>query len=320
MFRRSTKKPRRQPRLPRVARHPGRWRSFPQSRGLFIMPKVRPKGKPTGLPDASHQSVNHVFSGFSGFQGIQDRHGPGASPQAGVTEHPSGEAERQNPPAIDKAEDPRVAALQGGDLADMVSVVFDGGLRAGAEVWESPMLDFVRWIRTHSATVKLQAKPAWLMVAQILRTPFWKNNTPDGWWQSRFYIDEEDAEIGFLHYWDKVRTAPNADSLDYAALMADLKPLTLLKSVAERRSSKYYRFVGLCAYLQRGAGKSRPIALPVERIGVALGVQPMSVSRYREWGLEDGYLRFHAKGYRAVGNTPGRADEFIFDLKLFPGI
>lgn len=115
---------------------------------------------------------------------------------------------------------------------------------------------------------------------------------------------------------DQAKAATTADSLVYASILALNHPVELREEVTDRRSTRYKFFVSLCAYLQRGRGKN-PIALPVERIGELLGVSPMTVSRYREWGEEDGYLTHTRAAVHGPGKK-GRADEYIFDMDRFP--
>src|SRR5262249_25123370 len=94
------------------------------------------------------------------------------------------------------------------------------------------------------------------------------------------------------------------------------KPLQPSDDEAARRTDGYARFVSIAGWLQVGMGNC-PIMLPVEKLAHILEVTPMTVSRYRQWGIEDGYLKevkphtFHGK---AKG---GKATEFVFDVSLF---
>jgi hypothetical protein len=113
-----------------------------------------------------------------------------------------------------------------------------------------------------------------------------------------------------------VRYLPGQGPLENAIDEARVLPLDLAAEVMERRSDYYPVFVALAGHLQVIMG-ARPILLPVEKVGPLLGVKPMTVSRYRECAIEDGYLRevtpavFRAKGKR------GRATEFVFNVSRF---
>jgi hypothetical protein len=137
----------------------------------------------------------------------------------------------------------------------------------------------------------------------------------DAW---RFYlkIDGENAEVEFVGVWEKVRYRPGQGPLDNALELAQLHPLSIREELVERRSAGYPKFVSLAGWLQVGMGV-QPILLPVEKVGTILTVTPMTVSRYRQWAIEDYYLRevkaaaFEGKGRR------GKAAEFVFNVGLW---
>ena len=61
----------------------------------------------------------------------------------------------------------------------------------------------------------------------------------------------------------------------------------------------------------------RTILLPVEELARRLGTQPVTISRYRRWAVQDGYLReVKPHEFRGKGK-PGKATEFRFNVSLF---
>ncbi len=132
-----------------------------------------------------------------------------------------------------------------------------------------------------------------------------------------FDVSLEDAQAEFFGAWDKVRYLPGFDPLRNALEHARRKPLQLKPETAARRPDGYAAFVSIAGWLQVGAG-DRNILLPFEDLGDMLGVEPMTISRYRRWAKEDGFLKevkpyeFHGKG------GGGKAAEFRFDVPRFP--
>ena len=64
----------------------------------------------------------------------------------------------------------------------------------------------------------------------------------------------------------------------------------------------------------------RNILLPVAEVAELLGVESITISRYRRWAVEDGYL-VELKPYEFAGKGKGgRATEFRFNVGLYPGL
>lgn len=197
-------------------------------------------------------------------------------------------------------------------LPDYITGLFSRGdvIRGVLLDWQTPMLSFVRWAKSHPDMAAQAATGAWGLVASVVKR--WKGAGPDYWWSRHFGVTEEDAEVQFLHWWTRVRSLPTADPLEYALALADECPLRLRAEVAARaRSKNYPRFVGLCGYLQRNVGSRRPIFFDGARAGELLGVTKMSVSRYCGWAVEDAYL------VKVRESSPGRCAEYKFDLSRF---
>ena len=172
----------------------------------------------------------------------------------------------------------------------------------------SPLWYFVRALKGHPAFIWLEPPTAWLKLQQALGG----DEKSDEVWCQYSADDLETIQVAFLDSWAKVQ-CPLGDPLNNAALLAHHLPMRLAPETAERRSHGYPRFVSMAGWLQVHAG-CNPIFLPVERVGELLGVTPRTVSTYRQWAVEDGYL----KRLTAPAKGPGRpADRFRFNVKRF---
>jgi hypothetical protein len=136
-------------------------------------------------------------------------------------------------------------------------------------------------------------------------------------WERWLDVSREDAHAEFYGAWDQVRFLPGRMPLESALEYADRLPLELNAETREGRPEGYQRFISIAGWLQVGMG-DRNILLPVEDLAEALGVQPMTVSRYRKWAEEDGFLK-QVKGhvYKGKGRG-GKATEFRFKVGRFP--
>jgi hypothetical protein len=138
-------------------------------------------------------------------------------------------------------------------------------------------------------------------------------------WPGWFGVDREDAEAEVLRSWDKIRILVGGTPLDSALKFADECPLGLRPELKECRSTGYPRFISMAAYLQVGRGNDH-ILLPCDDVSKLLGVTAMTVSRYRAWAVEDGYLTVVKPHEPYRGKKPTRATEFRFDLSKFPNL
>jgi hypothetical protein len=185
--------------------------------------------------------------------------------------------------------------------------------------WRSPLFEFVRVVKAHPDVRGLTAAKAMRAVGAVFKS--WAGRKPaeqrkaDDW---EFWLGEprDDAQAEFLAVWDKVRFLPGDSPLEAAAAAAENTPLDLRQDVMERRSDGYPRFVALAGWLQVIAG-NRNIMLPVANVGALLGVQPMTVSRYRAWAVEDRYLREMRPSKFYGEGQGGRAAEYRFDTSRF---
>ena len=134
-----------------------------------------------------------------------------------------------------------------------------------------------------------------------------------GWEILDTYLNDDDIYFEFVCNWDAVRYRIGQTPLGNAVAQALAHPL------APKRASRhleflagYSLFVSTAGWLQVAMG-NRPILLPVEKLGAILGRAPMTITRYRQTAIRDGYLKIvqeHAHGQ-------GRATEFFFDVTRF---
>jgi hypothetical protein len=191
---------------------------------------------------------------------------------------------------------------------------------AKAGRWQSELFRFVRIAKAHPDLTGLTARQAFRKVEKVIKA--WllsirEVRPGDDVWERCLDVNAEDAESEFMDLWEKIRYVPGAGPLENALEAAEADPLSLSAEVRDRRSAGYPVFVSLAGHLQVCMG-ARTILLPVEKVAPLLGVKAMTISRYRHWAIEDGFLRetkehsFRKKGQRDT------ATEYVFDVTLFP--
>ena len=162
----------------------------------------------------------------------------------------------------------------------------DGGRGSGNPFFRfhTQLWTFTRVVKSHFAESADADVVFWdLVVPEIERRGGWE--ILDTW------LDAEEIYFEFVCNWDAVRYRIGQSPLSNAEMMAEDHPLE------PRRASKrpgflkrYARFVSIAGWLQVSMG-NRPILLPVEKLGGLLGVRPMTITRYRQTALQDGYLK-----------------------------
>ena len=147
---------------------------------------------------------------------------------------------------------------------------------------------------------------------------FWEIVVPEierrgGWEILDTCLDAEEIYLEFVCNWDAVRYRIGQTPLSNASMMAEEHPLE------PRRASKrpdflkrYARFVSIAGWLQVSMGNN-PILLPVSKLADLLGVRPMTITRYRQTAIRDGYLKVVSEHVY----SKGRATEFLFDVSRF---
>ena len=124
-----------------------------------------------------------------------------------------------------------------------------------------------------------------------------------------------------------VRYRPGSDPLHQAFVANQMLRLLVSPGTREKRpleppekrsTQDYEFFVGLAGHLQVAMGL-RNILLPCEAVAELMEIDKGTVSRYRRWAVEDGYLVIIKKHkYRPGGG--GKATEFRIDPSIWEGL
>ena len=194
--------------------------------------------------------------------------------------------------------------------------------------WRSNLWTFTRLMKAHPDLKDKSGKFALARVEKVISG--WpvecqdvRKNAPivkkaELRWPEWFYVEAEDARVEFISNWDSVRCLPGYSPLKYAIEQADDKPMSFSEDDEDLdRSPGYVRFLSIAGWLQVANG-NRGIMLPVERISHLLGVEPMTVSRYRKWAVQDGFLRIVKLHHFNPKKGAGEATQFRFDVSLVP--
>jgi hypothetical protein len=187
-----------------------------------------------------------------------------------------------------------------------------------AECWESPLWGFLRLAKAHPELIKADAGEALRRVERVLMAWNKAADLPRGAdpWGEWFDVEQEDARAEFFEAWDKIRLLPGRTPLEAALELARATPLILRPEERRTRPPGYTAFVSLAGWLQVVAGDQN-ILLPVEDVGRLLRCSPRTVSSYRRWAAQDGYLRLVRGHVFRSKDEVGQATEFRFDVRLF---
>jgi hypothetical protein len=184
--------------------------------------------------------------------------------------------------------------------------------------WQSSLFHLVRLVKAHPAAASWTAKQAIKQMETVMKS--WRRSvTPqkraEDDWTVWLGLGREDAHVEIIAVWDKVRYLAGHSPLESALEQARRQPLRPSDDEIERSSERYPLFVSLAGWLQVGMG-NRNILLPVAEVAGLLEVEPMTVSRYRKWAIEHGYLK-EVLPYKKPAGKQGKATEFRFDVSLF---
>jgi hypothetical protein len=119
--------------------------------------------------------------------------------------------------------------------------------------------------------------------------------------------DDEDGREEFVTTWDVVQLAEDEEPLAAAAERAEKKPYRFKTG---HYGAKYQKFLNIGYRLQQ-IRRNKPIYLPCERLAKILGVSSMRITNYRQFALEEGYLRLVEK-HHFVPGSGGRSTAFRF--------
>jgi hypothetical protein len=163
--------------------------------------------------------------------------------------------------------------------------------------WQTPAWDFGRFAKAHPALLNLDENEALLLVKRTIGSKFWED---------QLEMDPADAEMAFDNIWVQCRAVPGYDPVTIAILEA--------RKAAGQGSTEgpvgYTTFLEVARSLKRQL-KETPFMLPCHKLAPMLGCKPMTISRYRQKAIRDGYLKIvKVHSFRSV--SKGEATEFLF--------
>jgi hypothetical protein len=179
---------------------------------------------------------------------------------------------------------------------------------------KSPLFQFLRWSEAHPDLRNLPPEKAW---------PKWRKALPDEidptfpLWEMFQGLSMDDVQAEFFDSWGKFRYLPGDTPLEGALELALQNPLELREGHRRAALAGYVRFLSLAGWLQVEMG-DRNILLPVMTVAELLGVKHPTISRYRHWAMEDGFLIQKKAHRKPQGGYQGDATEFRFDVSQFP--
>jgi len=185
-----------------------------------------------------------------------------------------------------------------------------GELEAYDEIYPPAFFVFVRMCKGYWPEGK-KADAAFDEVAPIVKKL--------GGWPPSFgneEIDGEEAYAEFVTLWDKVRYRPDETPLTNAAVKAKAYPLGTLRSTKDRPLPGYDRFVSLAGWLQVSMG-DKPIMLPCRACAEILHTTARTVSSWRQWAVEDGFLKIQQE-HRYHPGGESEATVFRFAVNRWP--
>jgi hypothetical protein len=172
--------------------------------------------------------------------------------------------------------------------------------------WFTDLWSFTRLIKGHPSMTGKSAIEAADSVQQIfLELDPYETDPWARWLQS----DSGDPRMEFVHTWGKIKYKPGYSPLNAAIEQEDQEPWNPPPQY-EVPTEKYRRFLGIARQLQIIMG-DRNIFLPCEKVAAAMGVDPMTISRYRRWAIKDRLLIVQRE-HKFRGKGAGEATEFRF--------
>lgn len=178
----------------------------------------------------------------------------------------------------------------------------------GNGVWRSSLFHFVRLVMGH---ISMRDEDDPRSAFQVVEATFQESKGGLPW--SGLGLARAEACSEFFGVWMKVRCRAGASILGQAHHLAKRYPLDLPRSVIKRRPDGYPEFISLAGWLQVVVG-ARPMWLAEKNLAELMSVTTTTISRYRRWASEDGFVRYHKR----YGGKRGWADEFYFNIGLFP--
>ncbi|MDY7107510.1 MAG: hypothetical protein SYC29_02635, partial [Planctomycetota bacterium] len=194
--------------------------------------------------------------------------------------------------------------------------------------WQSDLWAFTRMMKAHPALKDQSAEHALREIERVIaQWPFIPTEefTQDvaksrsisvkatvRWW-CWFHVWPEDARVEFLSNWDAVRCIPGHTPLDGAIEQAERHRISFSDEQLSINTVGYQRFLSIAGWLQVTRG-NRNILLPCEKLSEPLRVKPGTISRYRKFAMDDGFLRL----MKRHSFKDREATEFRFDVSRVP--
>lgn len=163
--------------------------------------------------------------------------------------------------------------------------------------WQTPAWDFGRFAKAHPDLIDLDENTALLVVKAAI-----------GWrfWETHLDMDCADAEIAFDDIWVKCRAVPGYDPVTLAVRGAKES----ITETAESGPAGYQTFLEVAKRLHHQLG-GEAFMLPCHKLAAMLGCKPMTISRYRQKAIREGFLRIE-KEHSFRSRQKGEATEFSF--------
>ena len=186
--------------------------------------------------------------------------------------------------------------------------------------WSTPCFWLVRLLKAHPELGPMAAQDVITKIEKTIHEWELYHEWPEGFWQRFFLTNRYAAHAEILDIWDQIKRLPGHDALENAAEFSRQHPLSLDDARSEKRgrNPKYLEFVSLCAWLQLTV-QPDPIAIPCREFAAALGIDAMTISRFRKWALQDGLMiPFEKHEFHGVGSKSNKASTFRFRADLWP--
>jgi hypothetical protein len=175
--------------------------------------------------------------------------------------------------------------------------------------WHSPVWHFAWLLSGHPA---LRGRDGYEVAEAVFpRLQESLGLSAEEFWASAFEGEcssEEDGLADFASSFSGVRHPPGTNRLQVALFYAEREAV----EPPHRRTPGYGRLISLAFWLHK-LSDGAPIFLPCHQVAMLLGVQPMTVSRWRREAIADGLLKPTKQHSFSVKLGRGQATEFRFN-------
>ncbi|MBK8180869.1 MAG: hypothetical protein IPK67_18650 [Planctomycetes bacterium] len=168
------------------------------------------------------------------------------------------------------------------------------------------LFTFVRALKGHPAMKAASAEQAYAEVMELQR------RSPKVIVVPETDLVGEDAAVAFHKMWEKVRFPMGSDPVEVACGLAGQG---IIKTRKER-PGRYPTFLTVAALLQLQR-REQPILLPARKLAARMKCQPVTISSWTGWAIDDGVLvKTKAHVFRSAGGS--KAAEYVFGLHMWP--